>query len=162
MTIASSNGSHTSVTTWNCWAGKSVAVPRKPKKALSKQGFAGLLTRFELRPRARGSDRRSHIGHADFVAATASTAPIPEARFDDLDREGDGVEWHRRLAELAAARLASARARFERLGIVDADGKLVSRELPRGTQHELRVPIVDGVVGRKSGPPRPLLKRRWR
>ena len=34
------------------------------------------------------------------------------------------------LAELSAARLASARARFERLGIVDAEGKLVSTELP--------------------------------
>ena len=36
----------------------------------------------------------------------------------------------RRLAELAAVRLSSARARFERLGIVDADGKLVSNDLP--------------------------------
>jgi hypothetical protein len=66
------------------------------------------------------------------VAAPASTAPIPEASFDDLDldREQDRVEWRRRLAELATARLSSARARFERLGIVDAEGKLVSTELP--------------------------------
>ena len=66
------------------------------------------------------------------MAAPASTAPIPEARFDDLDldREEDRVEWRRRLAELAAVRLSSARARFERLGIVDADGELVSRDLP--------------------------------
>jgi hypothetical protein len=64
------------------------------------------------------------------VAAPASTAPIPEARFDDLDREEDRVEWRRRLAELSAVRLSSARARFERLGIVDADGKLVSSDLP--------------------------------
>jgi hypothetical protein len=51
------------------------------------------------------------VGHADAVAASASTAPIPEARFDDLDldREEDRVEWRRRLAELAAARLSSAR-----------------------------------------------------
>lgn len=74
----------------------------------------------------------SHVGHADLVAAPASAAPIPEARFDDLDldREEDRVEWRRRLAELAAARLSSARVRFERLGIVDAEGKLVSTELP--------------------------------
>lgn len=66
------------------------------------------------------------------MAAPASTATIPEARFDDLDldREEDRVEWRRRLAVLAGARLSSARARFERLGIVDADGKLVSNELP--------------------------------
>lgn len=43
---------------------------------------------------------------------------------------GDRVEWRRRLAELATARLSSARVRFERLGIVDAERKLVSTELP--------------------------------
>ena len=81
---------------------------------------------------ALGFAGRVHVGHADSVTASASSAPIPEARFDDLDldREEDRVEWRRRLAELGAARLASARARFERLGIVDAEGKLVSNELP--------------------------------
>lgn len=66
------------------------------------------------------------------MAASASAAPIPEARFDDLDldREEDRTEWRRRLGELAAGRLSSARARLERLGIVDVDGKLVSTELP--------------------------------
>ena len=66
------------------------------------------------------------------MVASASVVPIPQARVDDLDldREEDRVEWRRRLAELATARLASARARLERLGIVDADGKLVSPELP--------------------------------
>ena len=54
----------------------------------------------------------------------------PSCRDLDLDREEDRVEWRRRLAELATARLSSARARFERLGIVDAEGKLVSTELP--------------------------------
>ena len=62
------------------------------------------------------------------------TGTILEARFDDLDldREEDRVVWRRRLAELAAARLSIARARFERLGIVDSEGKLVSCELPLG------------------------------
>jgi hypothetical protein len=62
----------------------------------------------------------------------ASEVPTPEAHFDDLDldREDGRVEWRRRLAELAATRLACARARLEGLGIVDADGKLVSTELP--------------------------------
>jgi hypothetical protein len=57
---------------------------------------------------------------------------IPSARFDDLDldRDDDRAEWHRRLRELATARLATARARLERLGIIDAKGKLVSTELP--------------------------------
>lgn len=35
-----------------------------------------------------------------------------------------------RVAELAAARLTSARERLARLGTIDADGDLVSRELP--------------------------------
>lgn len=61
-----------------------------------------------------------------------AVAPIPAARFDDLDldRDKDREEWHRRLGAVAEARLAAARARLERLGIVDAEGKLVSTELP--------------------------------
>lgn len=67
------------------------------------------------------------------MAAHANEAtPIPAARFDDLDldREEDRVEWRRRLSELAKVRLATARTRLERLGIIDAEGDLVSRELP--------------------------------
>jgi hypothetical protein len=67
------------------------------------------------------------------MAAHANNpAPIPAARFDDLDldRNEDRAEWHRRLRELATARLATARARLERLGIVDVEGNLVSTELP--------------------------------
>lgn len=41
--------------------------------------------------------------------------------------ESNGADGSR---SWAAARLSSARARFERLGIVDAEGKLVSNELP--------------------------------
>lgn len=61
-----------------------------------------------------------------------SPESIPDARVDDLDldREEDRAEWRRRLAELAEVRLASARARLARLGVIDADGALVSRELP--------------------------------
>lgn len=57
---------------------------------------------------------------------------FPKAGFDDLDidREEDRIEWRPRLAELAVARLASARARFDRLGIIEADGRLVSTEFP--------------------------------
>lgn len=76
--------------------------------------------------------RLVHVGHAEAVVASANASPIPEARFDDLDldRDKDRVEWRRRLAELATARLASARARLQHLGIVDTDGKLISTELP--------------------------------
>ena len=113
-----------------------MAPPRNPGKALKSQGlflFVDPALNYDRRlPFGPGFARGIHVGHADLVAASASAAPIPEARFDDLDldREEDRVEWRRRLAELAAARLASARARFERLGIVDADGKLVSSDLP--------------------------------
>jgi hypothetical protein len=57
---------------------------------------------------------------------------IPSARFDDLDleRQEDEEEWDRRVMALAAARIAAERARLERLGIINADGELVSRELP--------------------------------
>jgi hypothetical protein len=59
-------------------------------------------------------------------------SPIPSAPFDDLDlyRPEDEEEWERRVMALATARIAAERARLERLGIVDARGDLVSRELP--------------------------------
>jgi hypothetical protein len=65
-------------------------------------------------------------------ASASSPSPIPSAPFDDLDLDldADRREWARRLEDLAAARLAAARARLERLGIVDKDGNLTSSELP--------------------------------
>lgn len=59
-------------------------------------------------------------------------APIPSAPLDDLDldRDEDEEEWERRVMDLASARIAAARARLERLGIIDAQGNLVSNELP--------------------------------
>jgi hypothetical protein len=66
------------------------------------------------------------------VARASDTPPIPTATFDDLDldRDGDRNEWERRLMDLAAQRIAAARLRLERLGIVDANGKLCSSDLP--------------------------------
>ncbi len=59
-------------------------------------------------------------------------SPIPSAPFDDLDldREEDEEEWERRVMELASARIQAARQRLQHLGIIDAEGKLVSTELP--------------------------------
>jgi hypothetical protein len=59
-------------------------------------------------------------------------SPIPSAPVDDLDldRDEDEAEWERRVMELASVRIQAARARLERLGIIDANGKLVSSELP--------------------------------
>ena len=64
--------------------------------------------------------------------ATAPLDPIPSAPFDDLDldREEDQEEWERRVMALAAARIAAERSRLERLGIIDANGDLISRQLP--------------------------------
>lgn len=73
------------------------------------------------------------IGHSSIVNAHANEpSPIPSARFDDLDldRQEDEDEWDRRLMALAAARIAAERVRLERLGIIDANGDLVSHELP--------------------------------
>jgi hypothetical protein len=67
------------------------------------------------------------------VAHVADAAsPIPSAPFDDLDldRAEDAAEWERRVMAMAAARIAAERARLERLGIIDANGDLVSRDLP--------------------------------
>ena len=59
-------------------------------------------------------------------------SPVLSAGFEDLDldRADDEAEWDRRLMTLAAARIAAERARLEQLGIIDANGDLVSRELP--------------------------------
>jgi hypothetical protein len=59
-------------------------------------------------------------------------SPIPSVPSGDLDldRDEDEEEWERRVMQLASARVEAARARLERLGIVDASGKVVSRELP--------------------------------
>jgi len=57
---------------------------------------------------------------------------IPSVSLDDLDldREADEAEWERRMMSLAAVRIIAARARLERLGVIDQAGKLVSKELP--------------------------------
>ncbi len=74
------------------------------------------------------------MGHPFIMHARASepVSPIPSAPFDDLDldRPEDEEEWDRRVMALAAARIAAERVRLERLGIIDANGDLVSRELP--------------------------------
>jgi len=64
--------------------------------------------------------------------ANAHPSPIPTAPFDDLDldRADDEEEWERRVMALAAARIAAERTRLQALGIIDASGDLVSRELP--------------------------------
>jgi hypothetical protein len=66
------------------------------------------------------------------AAPADDRSPIPSAPFDDLDldRDEDEEEWERRVMDLASARISAARARLERLGIIDSQGKLVSNELP--------------------------------
>ncbi len=65
-------------------------------------------------------------------ARVSEPSPIPSAPFDDLDLDSaeDEEEWERRVMALAAARITAERARLEGLGVVDAKGELVSRELP--------------------------------
>jgi hypothetical protein len=75
----------------------------------------------------------SKIGHPVIVHSQANApAPIPSAPFDDLDldRPEGEEEWERRVMALAAERIAAERARLERLGIIDAQGELVSTQLP--------------------------------
>lgn len=65
-------------------------------------------------------------------ARTPELGSIPSAPFDDLDLDHrqDEAEWDRRVMALAAERIAAERVRLELLGIIDADGDLLSRELP--------------------------------
>jgi hypothetical protein len=64
-------------------------------------------------------------------ARTPEPGSIPSAPFDDLDLDSpeDEAEWDRRVVALAAERIAAERLRLERLGIIDTDGELVSRDL---------------------------------
>jgi hypothetical protein len=72
--------------------------------------------------------------HAQPMAAETvhHLSVLPSAPFNDLDLdlEGDEQEWERRAMALAAARIDAARARLQRLGVIDVDGKLTSTDLP--------------------------------
>jgi hypothetical protein len=88
------------------------------------------------------------IGHASIMHAHTNdpASPIPSAPFDDLDLDHpeDEEEWERRVVALAAARIATERARLERLGIIDAKGNLISRELPPDMLPESDVTVDTG------------------
>jgi hypothetical protein len=66
------------------------------------------------------------------MAPTTDESLIPEARVDDLDldNEADAATWDARMDSLAERRIRQARARLEQMGVIDGDGRLVSRELP--------------------------------
>jgi hypothetical protein len=61
-----------------------------------------------------------------------NASPIPSVPFGDLDldRPECEEEWDRRVMALASARIVAERTRLERLGIINANGELVSHELP--------------------------------
>jgi hypothetical protein len=88
---------------------------------------------LRLGPAACALAADHQIGHPWFVHATGlADSPIPSAPLDDLDLDvpEDEEEWERRVMALAAVRIAAERVRLERLGVVDANGNLVSQELP--------------------------------
>jgi hypothetical protein len=62
----------------------------------------------------------------------SKVSSIPNAPVGDLvlERDEDEAQWEQRVMQLAASRIHSARVRLERLGVVDAEGNLVARELP--------------------------------
>jgi hypothetical protein len=73
-------------------------------------------------------------------------SPIPSAPFGDLDldRTEDEEEWERRVMALAVARIAAERVRLERLCIIDANGELVSRDLPPDMRPESETTLETG------------------
>jgi hypothetical protein len=79
-------------------------------------------------------------------AHSSDPSPIPSAPFDDLDldRPEDEEEWERRVMAMAAARIASERARLERLGVIDLSGNLVSNELPADMHPESDTTVETG------------------
>lgn len=66
------------------------------------------------------------------AATVLDESPIPEARVDDLnlDDEADATTWDARMDAMAEQRIQQARSRLEQMGVIDRDGRLVSRELP--------------------------------
>jgi hypothetical protein len=77
---------------------------------------------------------RALVGHAGHMATANANdpSPIPTALVGDLDldRDQDEEEWERRVMELASVRIHAARTRLERMGIIDARGRVLSSELP--------------------------------
>ncbi len=57
---------------------------------------------------------------------------IPEARVDDLNLRDrmDRQVWEERLAALGSTRIVQARERLMRMGVIDAEGRLLMRDLP--------------------------------
>jgi hypothetical protein len=87
----------------------------------------------EIRRFGDGLAVAPRMEHPFVMRARANEAQlIPAAPFDDLDldRPEDEAEWDRRVMALAEERIAAERVRLERLGIIDANGDLVSHELP--------------------------------
>ena len=88
---------------------------------------------FQERVRATLLAVSPEIGHSSIMLGPGNElSPIPSAPFDDLDldRPEHEEEWERRVMVLAAARIAAERIRLQHLGIIDAKGELMSRELP--------------------------------
>lgn len=48
----------------------------------------------------------------------------------NLENEADVATWDTRMDAMADRRIRQARARLEQMGIIDRDGRLVSREAP--------------------------------
>ena len=67
-----------------------------------------------------------------FIMPEREEWTIPEARLDDLDLdvEADRAIWLERLDALAERRIREARVRLETMGIIDREGRLISRILP--------------------------------
>jgi len=77
---------------------------------------------------------------------TTEASPIPSAPFDDLDLDlpDDEEEWERRVMVLASTRILAERVRLEGLGVIDADGNLVSRDLPADMLPESKLTLETG------------------
>ena len=48
----------------------------------------------------------------------------------DLDDDIDVATWDARMDAMAERRILQARARLEQMGVIDRDGRLISREIP--------------------------------
>lgn len=94
------------------------------------------------------------------VAPVHDLSVIPSAPFDDLDldREGDEQEWERRAMALAATRIDAARARLQRLGVINVPQRRPDRKTRAASRFQIGV---SDLAHLPSRPHEEALRWRW-
>ena len=113
------------------WLGQVVGVATP---LFDREKTSACRSFFTRRRLAHGAKLRHPPGMTAGGNSTTQAIPRAPVGDSDVDRDEDEEQWERRVMELAKHRLESARERLERMGIIDAHGKLVSQALPPDMQ----------------------------